>query len=116
MIRVCSLADLARGEAKRLDLDPAVAIFHTEDGEVLAIDDTCTHQDASLADGWLEGCEVECPLHSSKFDLRTGQVDAPPAKRPVRTHQVTIKDGDIYLTIASEQPNAPAGVDVEAGP
>jgi 3-phenylpropionate/trans-cinnamate dioxygenase ferredoxin subunit len=43
-------------------------------------------------------------------------VDAPPAKRPVRTHQVTITDGDIYLTIASEQPNAPAGVDVEAGP
>ncbi|MDQ1717613.1 MAG: 3-phenylpropionate/trans-cinnamate dioxygenase ferredoxin component [Pseudonocardiales bacterium] len=115
MIRVCSLAELAPGEAKRLDLDPAVAIFHTEDGEVLAIDDTCTHQDASLADGWLEGCEVECPLHSSKFDLRTGQVDAPPAKRPVRTHQVTITDGDIYLTIASEQPNAPAGVDVEAG-
>jgi 3-phenylpropionate/trans-cinnamate dioxygenase ferredoxin subunit len=116
MIRVCPLAELARGEARRLDLDPAVAVFHTEVGEVLAIDDTCTHQDASLADGWLEGCEIECPLHSSKFDLRTGQVDAPPAKRPVRTHQVTIIDGDIYLTIASGQPNVPAGVDLEAGP
>ncbi len=91
----------------RVDLDPAVAIFHTEDGEVFAVDDTCTHQDASLADGWLEGCEVECPLHASKFDLRTGRVDAPPAKRPVRTHAVTLSDGDIYLTLSADLPNLP---------
>ena len=39
------------------------ALFHTEDG-FLAVDDTCTHQDASLAGGWLEGCFVECPLHA----------------------------------------------------
>ena len=88
MIPACRLADLPRGEAFRLDIDPPVSVFHTDDGEVFAIDDTCTHQDASLADGWLEGCEVECPLHASKFDLRTGAVDSPPAKLPVRTHEV----------------------------
>ena len=76
-------------------------------GEVYAIDDTCSHQDASLADGWLEGCEVECPLHASKFDLRTGRVDSPPAKRPVRTHQVTLVDGDVYLTLSTAAPNLP---------
>ena len=107
MIKVCALADVARGEALRLDLQPAVAVFHTDDGEVYAIDDTCSHQDASLADGWLEGCEVECPLHASKFDLRTGRVDAPPAKRPVRTHQVTLVDGDVYLTLSTAEPNLP---------
>lgn len=107
MIRVCPLTDVPRGESVRVDLDPAVAIFHTEDGEVFAVDDTCTHQDASLADGWLEGCEVECPLHASKFDLRTGRVDAPPAKRPVRTHAVTLSDGDIYLTLSADLPNLP---------
>ena len=99
MLLVCSLADLPRGEGRRVDsVEPAVAVFHTEDGEVFAIDDTCTHQDASLADGWLEGCEVECPLHASRFDLRTGEVDAPPAKLGVRTHPVTVTDGDIYLS------------------
>src|SRR6476646_6594277 len=79
MIPACPLAALPRGEAYRLDVEPPNALFPTEDGEIYAIDHTCTHQDASLADGWLEGCEVECPLHASRFDPRTGRVDAPPA-------------------------------------
>jgi 3-phenylpropionate/trans-cinnamate dioxygenase ferredoxin subunit len=85
-------------------------VFHTDDGEVLAIDDTCTHQDASLADGWLDGCEVECPLHGSRFDLRTGKVDAPPAKVGVRTHQVTLRDGDVYIELSTDDPRPPPGV------
>ncbi|MEV6181671.1 bifunctional 3-phenylpropionate/cinnamic acid dioxygenase ferredoxin subunit [Streptomyces sp. NPDC052016] len=107
MIPACRLADLPRGEAFRLDVDPPVSVFHTDDGEVFAIDDTCTHQDASLADGWLEGREVECPLHASKFDLGTGAVDAPPARRPVRTHEVLVEDGMVYVRLSSEAPNLP---------
>ncbi|WP_030928530.1 bifunctional 3-phenylpropionate/cinnamic acid dioxygenase ferredoxin subunit [Streptomyces sp. NRRL S-646] len=103
----CRLADLPRGEAFRLESDPAVAVFHTEDGELYAIDDTCTHQDASLSEGWLEGCEVECPLHASKFDLRTGAVDAPPARLSVRTHQVHVEDGTIYVDLSDAPPNLP---------
>lgn len=110
MIRVCPLADLPRGEGVRVDAMPPIAVFHTEDGELFAIDDTCTHQDASLADGWLEGCEIECPLHASRFDLRTGAVDAPPAKRPVRTHEVTLADGVIVVTPSTAAPNLPPGV------
>jgi 3-phenylpropionate/trans-cinnamate dioxygenase ferredoxin subunit len=111
VLRVCPLADLAAGEALRVDaVSPPIAVFHTDDGEIFAIDDTCTHQDASLADGWLEGCEVECPLHASRFDLRTGQVDAPPAKQGVRTHLVTIRDGDIYVTVSEAAPYLPPGV------
>ncbi|WP_052863286.1 bifunctional 3-phenylpropionate/cinnamic acid dioxygenase ferredoxin subunit [Streptomyces niger] len=107
MIPACRLEDLPRGEAYRLDIDPPVSVFHTEGGEFYAIDDTCTHQDASLADGWLEGCEVECPLHSSKFDLRTGAVDAPPARRPVRTHEVLVADGMVYIELSTASPNLP---------
>lgn len=111
MLRICPLADLPAGEALRVDeVNPPIAVFHTDDGEVYAIDDTCTHQDASLADGWLEGCEIECPLHASRFDLRTGEVDAPPARRGVRTHAVSINDGDIYVTLSSGAPNLPPGV------
>src|SRR3979490_681197 len=110
LIPVCRLADLPRDEAYRLESDPPVAVFHTDDGEVFAIDDTCTHQDASLADGWLEGCRVECPLHASTFDLRTGAVAAPPAKVGVRTHAVSIADGDIYVTLSTAAPNLPPGL------
>jgi 3-phenylpropionate/trans-cinnamate dioxygenase ferredoxin subunit len=100
MSAVCSLAELAPGTSRRLATDPPIALWRTDDGTVYAIDDTCTHQDASLADGWLEGCAVECPLHASRFDLRTGAVDAPPAKVGVRTHAVSVVDGQIHLSIS----------------
>jgi len=87
MISVCELGAIPSGEAVRVDGPTPIAVFNA-DGELYAIDDTCTHQDASLADGWLEGCVVECPLQASCFDLRTGQVSGPAAKRPVRTYRV----------------------------
>jgi 3-phenylpropionate/trans-cinnamate dioxygenase ferredoxin subunit len=62
-----------------------------------------------LADGWLEGCEIECPLHASRLDLRTGQVDAPPAKKPVRTHQVSVTDGVVHVALSDDVPNLPPG-------
>jgi 3-phenylpropionate/trans-cinnamate dioxygenase ferredoxin subunit len=110
MHQACPLKDLAPGDALRLDTVPPIAVFHTEEGELFALDDTCTHQDASLADGWVEDCEVECPLHASKFNLRTGAVDAPPAKLPVRTHKVSVVDGDIMVEESTEAPNLPPGL------
>jgi 3-phenylpropionate/trans-cinnamate dioxygenase ferredoxin component len=110
MLRICPVDDLPPGESRRVgppDADPAIAVFHTEDGEILAIDDTCSHQQASLADGWLEGCEIECPLHSSRFDLRTGAVDAPPARLPIRTHEVVVQDGVIHVIPSRDAPNLP---------
>lgn len=110
MIPACPLSALLPGEAVRVETDVPIAVFHTEDGEIFAIDDTCTHQDASLADGWLEGCEVECPLHASRFDLRTGRADAPPAKKPVRTHEVHVEGDMVYVTLSDADPNLPPGV------
>src|SRR5919112_5907064 len=104
MFAACSRSAIEPGEALRLAGPETegvpIALFRTDDDEFFAVDDTCTHQDASLADGWLEGCEVECPLHASRFDLRTGAVDAPPAKVGVRAHTVTVTDGDIWLTLS----------------
>ncbi len=96
MIPVCPMTALPPGEAIRVEADEPIAVFNV-DGDFYAIDDTCTHQDASLADGWLDGCAVECPLHASCFDLRTGKVSGPPAKTPVRTHRVVVQDGMLYV-------------------
>lgn len=76
----------------------AISVFHTDEG-LFAVDDTCTHQDASLADGWVENCTVECPLHESCFDLRTGAVSGTPAKVAVRTYPVSVVDGSIVLEL-----------------
>lgn len=105
MIPVCRLEDLPVGESVRVATTPAVAVFNA-DGELYAIDDTCTHQDASLSEGWLEGCLVECPLHAASFDLRTGQPTCLPARRPVRTHRVTVDDGIIHVHLAAEEGTA----------
>ncbi|MFF9121435.1 bifunctional 3-phenylpropionate/cinnamic acid dioxygenase ferredoxin subunit [Streptomyces massasporeus] len=106
MIPVCHLEDLPKGESFRVEMTPPVAVFHTDDGDLYAIDDTCTHQDASLSEGWLEGCLVECPLHAASFDLRTGVPTCLPARRPVRTHRVTVDDGIIHLHLAAEEGTA----------
>ncbi|WP_167475456.1 bifunctional 3-phenylpropionate/cinnamic acid dioxygenase ferredoxin subunit [Nocardia arthritidis] len=99
---VAEAADLPVGAVAtvRPEHGAPISVFHTADG-LFAIDDTCTHQDASLADGWVDGCTVECPLHESCFDLRTGQVSGPPAKVAVRTHPVRVSDGRIFVMAVS---------------
>jgi 3-phenylpropionate/trans-cinnamate dioxygenase ferredoxin subunit len=104
MIIVCRLEDLPPGESIRVTegVPAPIAVFNA-DGTLYAVDDTCTHQDASLADGWLEGCLVECPLHASAFDLRTGRPTCPPARQALRTHQVTVVDGTVRLRVSETQ-------------
>jgi nitrite reductase/ring-hydroxylating ferredoxin subunit len=99
VITVCRIEDLPEGESVRIETDAtteAIAVFRTG-GAYYAIDDTCTHQDASLSDGWVEDCQVECPLHAARFDLRTGVPSCLPARKAVRTHEVTVVDGMIQV-------------------
>jgi 3-phenylpropionate/trans-cinnamate dioxygenase ferredoxin subunit len=66
-------------------------------GEFFCVDDMCSHQDAALSDGWVEDMCVECPLHESRFDLRTGKPDVPPAKEPIGTYPIIVEGGVVYL-------------------
>jgi len=73
-----------------------VALVRDEDGELHAISDICSHGAVSLSDGEVEGCTIECWLHGSRFDLRTGKPTGPPAVRPVPVYPVTV-DGQRVL-------------------
>ena len=77
-----------------------VAVFAV-DGEYFGIADECSHQQAWLSDGFLEGCAVECPLHSSVFDLRTGVPQGPPARLPVRTFPAAAEAGRVVVRLPS---------------
>lgn len=89
----CALDDLAEGKAARLTVGGVVmAVVRTEDA-VYAINDRCSHADVSLAEGEVEGCTLECWLHGSAFDLRTGLPLTPPAVRPVPTYATRIVEG-----------------------
>jgi 3-phenylpropionate/trans-cinnamate dioxygenase ferredoxin subunit len=93
--------DVPPGCAARVEIDGCpVAIFNL-DGVFYALDDTCSHQEASLSEGDLDPdrCAIECPLHGSSFDLRTGEPLSLPAVEPVRRHQVEV-DGDGVLRVA----------------
>ena len=110
-IKVCDISDLSVDKGYRVtSVSPPLAVFLTPDGAVHVLDDTCTHQDAALSQGWVDGCVVECPLHMSRFDLRTGAVDAPPAALPVRVHAAEVVNGEVWVTLSEEVPNLPPGV------
>jgi 3-phenylpropionate/trans-cinnamate dioxygenase ferredoxin subunit len=99
-VRVCELADLTPDQGLRLNTAPPVTIFLSE-GEMYCLDDTCTHETYSLADGWIDKCIVECPLHFAKFDLRTGAVVSPPAHAPISKHELRVEGDDIHVLLPS---------------
>ena len=73
-------------------------VCHTATG-FYAVDDTCTHDDGPLADGWLEGDAIECPRHGARFDVTTGKVLCLPAAVPVRSYPVTVEGDEIRVNI-----------------
>lgn len=101
-IRVAALAEIPEGEGIVIGKDITgtadnVALLRDGDGSVWALDDTCTHADASLAEGWVEDGYVECPLHSSKFCLKTGAVNGLPATKDACPHRVEVRGDDVFL-------------------
>ena len=88
--QACLLSDLQPGRAKRVMIGGvAVAVVQTDEG-VFAINDRCSHADVSLSDGEVDGCAIECWLHGSAFDLRTGVPLSLPAIVPVPVYPTRI--------------------------
>ncbi len=98
-VKVAQASELPPGGKKLLDIDGrAVALFNI-DGTFYAIDDVCTHDGGPLAEGELHGCEIECPRHGARFDVRTGAVLCMPAFEPVRTHEVNVEGGSVCVRV-----------------
>ena len=90
-VKVGKASEVPVGTVKVYELgDRAVAVCNV-DGELFAIDDVCTHDEASLDQGFLEGCEIECPRHGARFDVTTGRATALPAVVPVDTFRCASK-------------------------
>lgn len=76
-----------------------IAIYTIGD-DVFATDNLCTHGNARLCDGFLDGHEIECPLHQGKFDVRNGKPACEPATEPLRTYPVRIEGQRVFLQIS----------------
>lgn len=79
---------------------PALAVFRLDDG-CFVTDDTCTHGQASLSEGFVEGDEIECPWHSGRFCVRDGRAMAPPAADAIRVYRSRIIDGQVCIEVAA---------------
>jgi naphthalene 1,2-dioxygenase system ferredoxin subunit len=75
-----------------------VALYNVE-GQVYATDNICTHGHARLCDGFLEGFEIECPLHQGKFNIRDGRPTCQPVTEAVRTYPVKIENGRVFVDL-----------------
>jgi 3-phenylpropionate/trans-cinnamate dioxygenase ferredoxin subunit len=96
----CSVAEVPEGTAHRVVLDGRpIAVVHTE-GQWFAVSDICSHADVSLAEGDVDGCTLECWLHGSRFDLRTGQPSGPPATTSVPIYPVSVEGDTVFVTVA----------------
>ncbi|MBO0820143.1 MAG: non-heme iron oxygenase ferredoxin subunit [Nocardiopsaceae bacterium] len=99
-VRACALADLPGDDeviAVEVGGEP-VAIVRTG-GEVYAIRDVCSHAEVPLSEGEVDGCTIECWLHGSRFDLRTGKPTGMPATEPVPVYPVKIEGDDVLVRI-----------------
>lgn len=99
-VRVCALDELPTTGAAAADINGRiVTLVRTADGAVHCVDDTCTHANVSLSEGELDGCTLECWLHGSRFDIRTGDPSGPPATVPIAVHTVKIEGDDVYVAL-----------------
>jgi nitrite reductase/ring-hydroxylating ferredoxin subunit len=98
-IRVAALSDLGAGEVMSVEVKGrSIALYRLEDdGSVYATDNECTHALAYLAEGWLEGDVIECPLHGGCFNVRTGKGLGDPIEEDLRTYPVQISGDDILI-------------------
>lgn len=100
MIRICSTEDVPKGAVISADVDGTqIALVHGEDDNFYAVHDECSHAAVALSEGEVEGCTLECWLHGSRFDLRTGEPTGLPATEPVPVYPVDVRDGDIYVSL-----------------
>jgi nitrite reductase/ring-hydroxylating ferredoxin subunit len=100
---LCRADAIEDGEALRVEVEgrPPLAVYLV-DGEYFVSDDTCSHGEASLSEGNVDGSQIECPWHSGKFCLRTGAALNFPAVTPIRVYPVIVRDGAIFIQAKQE--------------
>nr|NDG07055.1 non-heme iron oxygenase ferredoxin subunit [Oxalobacteraceae bacterium] len=98
-IDVAGKDDVPEDDVVGIDInEKSIALYQVE-GEIYATDNICTHGNARLCDGFLEGHEIECPLHQGKFDIRNGKAMCAPLTEDIRIYLVKIENGRVLVEI-----------------
>jgi 3-phenylpropionate/trans-cinnamate dioxygenase ferredoxin subunit len=101
-VKVTTGGELPPGSKKLTEVDGRpIAVFNV-DGSFYAIDDVCSHDGGPLAEGELSGCEIMCPRHGARFDVRTGKALCMPAIEPVAVHSTQVRGDDVYVALSDD--------------
>lgn len=99
LIRIARADEIPEQGVRAFDVGDLRIIVCRVGGEFFALDEICSHQYASLAEGWLENHTIECPMHGAQFDIRTGEALTLPATEPIRTYNIQQNGQDLYLEL-----------------
>ena len=101
-VLLCRTGDVYAGEILRVETDalPPVAVYNL-DGDFYATDDTCSHSQAWLSQGFIDGDIVECPFHGGCFEIKTGQPAGPPCVEAIRSYDLVVEDSAVYALVES---------------
>ena len=108
VVRVCSKSDVEPDSVKAFAVGANTLAVYNIGGVIYVTDDECTHASASLADGLLEGDVIECCVHFGAFNVKTGEVKAPPCQVALRTYKVVLQGDDIYVDLDRNAASEPA--------
>lgn len=99
VVTVAKTSEIAVGQLKAVEIQGRrLLVCHTAEG-FFAIDDTCTHDDGPLTDGWLDGTAIECPRHGARFDVKTGKVLCLPAAVGIRSYPVRVEGNEVKVSV-----------------
>jgi biphenyl 2,3-dioxygenase ferredoxin subunit len=98
-IELCKASDVEPGAALKVEHGDLVLAVFNVDGEFFVTDDACTHGPGSLSEGYIEDDVVECNFHNGQFNIKTGEVVAPPCMVPVKTYPTTVEDGKVLIEV-----------------
>jgi nitrite reductase/ring-hydroxylating ferredoxin subunit len=96
-IDLCSTADVAPGNAIKVEASDLTLAVYNIDGEFFVTDDACTHGPGSLSEGYIDGDVIECNFHNGQFNIKTGEVVAPPCMIPVKTYRVVVENDRVMI-------------------
>lgn len=96
---VMQAVEVAPGTTRKVSVDGIDILVCNAAGAFYAIEDVCTHDGGELDQGELSGCEIECPRHGARFDIKTGEALTLPAFEPVRTFPVRIEAGAVVIDV-----------------
>ncbi len=99
-IDVTAADDVPEDDVIGIDIAGKSLALYQVEGEIYATDNLCTHGNARLCDGFLEGHEIECPLHQGKFDIRNGKAMCAPLTEDIRTYPVKIEGSRVFVDLA----------------